>query len=153
MPDASPPRPRSLISFMLSPDISHLILSHYSPSNPVNSPLLARFMTTLLTKVDSVPVSGGDLLVPAPEQTALHIPGPRVLSEGEQRLGVVIRPWLLLPPGLLWPWHRGKIYGAWKQNITKTVKLRKRGILGYCITACWLKIDDWFWFWAYASQN
>ena len=59
-------------------------------------------MTTLLTKTYAIPLPACLLiLVLAPEEAALHIAGPRVLGEGEQGLGDVIRPGHLLPPGLL----------------------------------------------------
>ena len=75
----------------------------------------------LLTKVDTVFAR-----VPlAPQEAALHILGAWVLSEGEQGLGVVIG--LQLPPGHLWPWHRGKVYGAWKQNKVKICKTWEKG--------------------------
>ena len=89
------------------PDILYVISLTFPTSFcpiilPIQTPFHARFMTTLLTKTNAIPVPAGlCLLSLAPEEAALHIAGPRVLGEGEQGLGDVIRPGHLLPPGLL----------------------------------------------------
>ena len=108
------------------PDILYVISWHFPlhyvslcpHQDPVNSPFYAHS----LTKVNSVSAR----VLSASQEAALHIPGSRVLCEGEQGLSVVIR--LLLPPGHLWPWHRGKVYGAWKQNNGEICKPEGQGL-------------------------